>query len=115
MGRYAIKISEYKNFTRNFNKLVGSKEREVLHNKLNDSPEIGDLIPGSGGLRKLRWSRPGMGKRGGVRIIYYFYSIEVPLCLFDVFAKNDKADLSKSNLKKLSELAALVKLEYKRK
>lgn len=107
-----IDIIEIKAFTRDFNKLVGSKERDELHQHLADSPESGDLIPGSGGLRKLRWSRSGMGKRGGVRIIYYFYREEVPLYLFSVFAKNEKADLDKHDLKILRKTAEAIKAEY---
>ncbi len=52
------------------------------------------LIEGTGGIRKIRWAREGMGKRGGVRVIYYFHSERIPLYLLTVFGKNERADLS---------------------
>ena len=45
------------------------------------NPEAGDVIPDSGGIRKVRWTRPGMGKRGGVRVIYYYHDDTMPLFL----------------------------------
>jgi hypothetical protein len=50
-------------------------------------PEAGDLIPETGGLRKLRWTAKGKGKRGGSRVIYYFHNLDVPLFLMAIFAK----------------------------
>jgi len=57
-------------------------------------PEAGDVIPDSGGVRKLRWLAEGRGKRGGARVIYYFRDLSMPLVLFTVYAKNEKSDLS---------------------
>ena len=59
-------------------------------------PEAGDLIPQTGGLRKLRWAAKGRGKRGGSRVIYYYHDIDVPLFLLAIFAKNVQTDLSTS-------------------
>jgi hypothetical protein len=56
-------------------------------------PAAGDLIPGTGGVRKLRWGVEGRGKRGGARIIYYFHSERMPVYLLAVFTKNERADL----------------------
>jgi len=64
MTKYPIKIIEIKIFTREFNKLLKASDRNTIHQLLADNPESGDIIPGSGGLRKLRWGRSGMGKRG---------------------------------------------------
>lgn len=51
------------------------------------NPEAGDVIPDTGGIRKVRWSRAGVGKRGGVRVIYFYYDSDMPLYLLLVYAK----------------------------
>ena len=70
-------------------------------------PTAGDLIEGTGGVRKLRWARDGRGKSGGGRVIYYFHSESMPLYLLTMFAKNERANLSKAER---NELAGLVDL-----
>ena len=57
-------------------------------------PKAGVLIQGTGGIRKLRWARGGGGKSGGVRVIYYFHSLEIPLYLLTLFGKNERATIS---------------------
>jgi hypothetical protein len=66
------------------------------------------LIAGTGGVRKLRWAREGMGKSGGVRVIYYFHSERLPLYLLTVFGKNEKANLTKAEANALSKLVKLL-------
>lgn len=99
-----IKFIQTKKFAKLFKKLVGKKEEDInLFNALKENPELGVLIKGTGGLRKLRWARQGMGKSGGVRIIYYFYNKSVPLFLLDVYAKNDKDDLNHDDIEILTK------------
>ena len=69
-------------------------------------PQSGDLMQGTGGVRKLRWAREGKGKSSGVRVIYYFHSEHMPLYLLTLFAKNERANLS---MAERNELAQLVK------
>jgi hypothetical protein len=64
-------------------------------------PEQGPVIPGSGGLRKLRWAAPGRGKRGGLRVIYYWAVGEQTFYMLYVYAKNEQGDLSPAQVKKL--------------
>lgn len=59
-----------------------------------ENPDTGDVIKGSGGIRKVRWTAKGKGKRGGVRIIYYWQRSESHIYLITVYAKNEMADLS---------------------
>ena len=68
-------------------------------------PRTGDLIEATGGVRKLRWGRGGQGKSGGVRVIYYFHSEAMPLYLLTLFAKNERANISKAER---NDLAGLV-------
>ena len=76
------------------------------------NPDVGDVIPETGGVRKLRWSARGKGKRGGVRVIYYFHSEAFPLLLLTVYAKNQKANLSKAERNELKKLVPLLVRRY---
>jgi mRNA-degrading endonuclease RelE of RelBE toxin-antitoxin system len=67
-------------------------------------PDAGDIIPGSGGLRKLRWHGSGRGKRGGIRIIYYWKSMTNRLFLLYMYPKNVRATLSPVQLRELRKL-----------
>src|ERR1039458_8892194 len=68
----------------------------------------GDVIPETGGVRKLRWSARGKGKRGGVRVIYYFHNEAFPLLLLTVYAKNQKANLTKAERNDLKKLVPIL-------
>ncbi len=64
-------------------------------------PEVGKVIPGSGGLRKLRWAAKGHGKRGGVRVIYFWWLADDKILLLDVYAKSKQEDLAADEIEKL--------------
>ena len=66
-------------------------------------PEKGDVIPGSGGLRKVRWAGKGRGKRGGVRVIYYYKNREGQIWLLTIYAKNEDENIPVSILKRIKE------------
>ena len=67
------------------------------------SPEAGDIIRGSGGVRKVRWSQQGRGKRGGVRIIYYWKKTADEIWLLTIYSKGERATISGPVLKKIAE------------
>jgi hypothetical protein len=67
-------------------------------------PEQGPLIPGSGGLRKLRWAGQGRGKRGGLRVIYYWAAREEIFYMLYVYAKNEQGDLTPAQVKTLRRI-----------
>lgn len=70
------------------------------------NPAIGPEIPGSGGLRKIRWSLPGCGKRGGVRVIYFWIRSADEIYRLLAYAKNDRADLTQDQIRQLRRLVA---------
>lgn len=65
-------------------------------------------MQGTGGVRKLRWSRQSAGKSGGVRVIYYFHNEQIPLYLLTIFAKGEKANLNKAERNELAKLVRLL-------
>ena len=65
-------------------------------------------MQGTGGIRKLRWSRQGGGKSGGVRVIYYFRNENMPLYLLTIFGKGEKANLSKAERNELAKLVQIL-------
>lgn len=74
-------------------------------------PECGDLIPETGGVRKVRVALPGRGKRGGARVIYYFHSQSFPVVIFTIYAKNAKDNLSAAQRKALTAVVSAIKKE----
>ena len=78
-------------------------ERHAFIDWIADNPEAGDVIPGSGGLRKVRWSRSGMGKRGGARVIYFTRNARGELVLVLVYAKAKFDNISTDVLKAIKE------------
>jgi|SRR5438105_3876959 len=68
----------------------------ALQTHLATAPERGDVIPGTGGFRKLRWSDPrrGKGRRGGLRIIYYYFSVSQQIWLVTLYGKDEASDLT---------------------
>ena len=77
---------------------------DVSYGELQDflarNPEAGDLIPGAGGIRKIRWSGSGRGKRGGTRILYYLWNQDRILMIF-AYLKNEVDNLTPSQLRQL--------------
>jgi hypothetical protein len=73
------------------------------------NPSAGDVIPGSGGIRKLRWAAKGKGKRGGVRVIYLYLVAAARVYLLRCYAKNVQTDLSADEKKQLRQIAAHLK------
>ncbi len=82
---------------------MSDDEFRELQRTLIAWPEIGDRIPGSGGARKLRWSRAGMGKRGGLRVIYYHVDRAGKICLLTLYSKNVVNNIQPQILKRLTE------------
>ena len=102
-------IVETSIFTRQLVKLLPDEEYRQLQIELIRRPEMGAIISGSGGLRKVRWSLSGRGKRGGARVIYYWAVSQEQILMLLIYAKNEQDDLTKDQLK---VLRAVVESEY---
>ncbi len=94
-------IVEMPDFTAKADKLWQADERLEFFSYLTQNPLDGDVIAGARGLRKIRWSREGMGKRSGVRIIYLNVLRDGVILMWDIYAKSDKENISAKELKKL--------------
>jgi mRNA-degrading endonuclease RelE of RelBE toxin-antitoxin system len=102
-------IVETSIFTRRVTELLSDDEYRLLQATLLDRPDAGPVIPGSAGLRKIRWSVSGRGKRGGARIIYYWAVAQDRILMLFIYAKNESADLTPAQVKTLRQI---VEKEY---
>ena len=90
-------------FTKEIQKLLPDDEYRILQQNLMIRPSAGSLIKGSSGLRKIRWKSPGEGKRGGLRIIYYWEPPDTIYMLFP-YKKSEQEDLAQAQIKVLNKL-----------
>ncbi len=91
-------------FTRLITELVDDESYSELQRRLADDPEAGDLIQGSGGLRKIRMAAKGHGKRCGARVIYYYFISRSHIAMLLAYPKNAKNDLTAAQKKALKSL-----------
>lgn len=90
-------------FTRHISGYLADDEYRALQSELARNPEKGDLMPGTGGFRKLRWADPrrGKGRRGGLRVIYYHFASDQQIWLMALYDKDEAADLTPKEKKAL--------------
>jgi hypothetical protein len=114
MSERLITVAETNVFIRQAGDVWTDAEREefVLH--IASNPEAGDVIPDTAGVRKLRWKRTGTGKRGGVRVIYFYHNEELPLYLLMVYAKGVQDDLDPDEKKVVRDLATAIKTKRRK-
>jgi hypothetical protein len=100
-------------FTRYVSEYLSEEGYRELQADLSENPEAGDVMPGTGGFRKMRWAdtRRGKGRRGGLRIIYYHFPSDHQIWLMTLYGKNEASDLTGQQKKALKvsiekELAA---------
>ena len=106
MPRRPVSVIELAGYRRRADELLTAEEQAAVVDLVAYEPTCGDLIPGTGGLRKVRVGRGGQGKRSGARVVYYFYDADFPILLLALYAKNEKGDLSAAEKR---EFAALTK------
>jgi len=90
-------------FTKKMTDILSDDEYRDMQWILAVNPEAGPVIPGCGGLRKLRWRVSGKGKRGGVRVIYYVYARDQKIYLLYMYKKSEREDLTHKQLRILKE------------
>jgi hypothetical protein len=104
-----LTVAETPLFVRQADTIWNEQEREEFVNYIARNPEADDVIPETGGVRKVRWGLAGAGKRGGARVIYFYYDDTRPLYLLLVYAKARKEDLSADEKRDVRKLAAMLK------
>ena len=93
--------------TRLFSRIVGGylsdEEYGAMQSRLAANAELGSVVPGTGGVRKLRWSQPGRGNRGGVRVIYYVKRADRVIWMLTIHAKNEAGNVAPNVLRAIKE------------
>lgn len=102
-------IAETPLFIKQAAELFSEDERKELIDFLAANPQVGDEIPGTGGVRKMRFGAKGKGKRGGARVIYYWYSDDAPIYALLAYGKNEKVDLKPDEAKAVAAFAKAIK------
>lgn len=90
-------------FTRQLLHYLQDDEYRSLQDALAENPQLGEVIQGTGGFRKMRWAdqRRGKGKRGGLRVVYFYFEEDEQIWMLTVYGKNEADDLSKEQKKAL--------------
>lgn len=111
MNKYItiVELPEFKAFAK---KHLSEDEVFKIISDLASNPKKGDVIVGSGGLRKFRLAMDGKGKSGGFRIIHYYYSNDIPVFLITGFAKNEMENISKVACNQYQKLLPLIVKAY---
>jgi hypothetical protein len=111
-----MEFTEAPAFTRHIHRYLDDDGYRALQAALAASPELGQVMPGTGGFRKMRWAdlRRGKGKRGGLRIIYFYFDSEQQIWLMTLYGKDEASDLTpmeKKALKAAIEVESKIRAE----
>jgi hypothetical protein len=104
-----MEIKETPVFTRRLPEVMDDREYAFLQSALIANPQLGTVIPGTVGIRKMRWSASGRGKRGGARVIYFAALADGQILMLYVYTKNERDDLTEGQKQ---ALRAIVEAEY---
>jgi hypothetical protein len=110
-----VSVVETPEFLAATRRIMDEGERGVLVDYLAQNPLAGDLVPGTGGVRKLRWALEGRGKRGGARVVYYYHNDVMPIFALTAYAKNEQADITQTDRNEFRRLTTLLVEHYARK
>jgi hypothetical protein len=102
-------VAETPLFVRQADEVWDEEERHAFVSFIAANPEAGDVIPDTGGVRKLRWLRAGSGKRGGTRVIYFYHDTNRPLYLLMVYAKSRRENLTPDEKRAVRKLTMVLK------
>jgi hypothetical protein len=107
-------VAETALFSRQAESVWSHDERSGFIDFIARNPEAGDVIPDTGGVRKVRWGRQGSGKRGGARVIYFYQNMDTPLYLLMVYAKAQRENLSPDEKRGAQELVTRLKRAHRK-
>jgi hypothetical protein len=107
-----VGVVETPEFLTTTRRMMTDEERGLLVDYLAYNPTAGELIPGTGGVRKLRWGLEGRGKRGGARVACFYHNEAMPLFALTAYAKNERADLSQADRNDFRRLTTLLVEAY---
>jgi hypothetical protein len=110
-----VSVFELASYQRRADELLDRDEQDAVVDLIAHDPTCGDVIPGTGGLRKVRVGLGTKGKRGGARVIYYFYNEDFPVVLMALYAKNEKADLTARDKKALADSLKEIMASWRKK
>ena len=109
-----ITVIETTQFIKKSKQIMAQAEKDDLIETIARNPKAGEIIPKTGGVRKLRIAKEGQGKSGSFRAIYYYYDHKNPVFLFSVFGKNEKANLTDVEKNALYKIVQQIKKEIKK-
>ncbi|MFD1704464.1 addiction module toxin RelE [Methylopila henanensis] len=109
---YAIEFLLTRSFRREAADVFTAEERTGFMNYIAANPDAAPKIPGTSGIRKMRWKAKGFGKSGGARIIYYFRDLNMPLLLLAVYPKNHVVRLSAARMKEIGRKVDAIVRDY---
>ena len=115
MSSIPITVVELPLFQRLARGVWDDAERDAFVDFIARNPESGDVIPETGGVRKVRWQRQGMGKRGGARVVYFYHDPQMPIFLLLVYAKAQRENMTADEKKQVRALGTALKQSYGRK
>jgi len=115
MLRRPVSVIELAGYRRRADEVLTADEQDAVVDLIAYEPTCGDLIAGTGGLRKVRIGRGSSGKRGGARVIYYFHNADFPLVLMALYTKNEKADLTAREKKLLAAILKEIMASWRKK
>ena len=110
-----VTVAETAPFVAKAKRLLSDDERHALIEMIASDPECGALIQGTGGVRKVRFAVGGKGKRGGVRVVYFFHNNTMPVYLFAIFAKSQRENLTRNEQNILAATAREIVKENERR
>ncbi len=115
MAKRPVSVIEFAAYRRRASELLTAEQRDAVIDLVAYEPTRGDIIPGSGGLRKVRIGRDGIGRRGGTRVVYYFYNEDFPILLLALYAKNEKGDLTTAEKREFAAAMKEIVRQWKEK
>ena len=115
MATIPITVVELPLFQRQARDVWDDADRIAFVDFIARNPDSGDLIPETGGVRKIRWRRQGAGKRGGARVVYFYHDAQMPIFLLLVYAKAQRENMTPDEKKQVRAMATTLKHSYGRK